>query len=65
MTAPLTACPHCGGTSGYGYETKVLMGGNWGEEPETVGDRAGVPDPKSVRCLDCGERVAMKRARGE
>lgn len=61
----LTACPKCGGTTG--YETTLVMthtmGGGWGARWESGEDHC-TRYPKTVRCADCNRRVPLLAATG-
>lgn len=56
-----SACPRCGGTTGFEFVVRVFLQGSWGSEAETTGDSDG---PQKVRCLDCGRMVDRKNAEG-
>ena len=59
----LTACPKCGGDSGFEFYVRTHMEGSWGEDDSESTGKSG-DYTKTVACLDCGHRVRRKRAEG-
>jgi hypothetical protein len=62
------SCPHCGDYD-MGYEfiltERVNVQGGWGDgaDDEEANDVIEERYPKTVKCLNCGKRVSLERAR--
>lgn len=60
----MISCPKCGGKTGFYYDVvlRTHRSGVWGRSDDSEEDNTIIYWPRTVRCLDCGHRVAYDPA---